>query len=257
MRNLSYLRTRMLVNHKERVYNSGSGTLGHYITYLLKGHGVFHINGQDIPCEPGQMVYTPKGLSYYSTWHNDGDIEIFSFAFDFFSSSKEPVYGFKVFDPDEALSAERFEEILRLHERQGLDELRAIGLFYQLYADVAEHLTPQSVSPGYTKLLPALGYLETNVSSYRIDNAKLADMCFMSQSSFYSTFRKEMGYTPVEYKNLLLVRQAVHLLVTTDDSLQTIAQKLGFSTPAYLRRVILHFTGLLPSAIRENGDMNL
>ncbi len=85
----------------------------------------------------------------------------------------------------------------------------------------------------------------------RISNAELAERCFLSPSAFYSAFKQATGCTPVEYKNRLKVRMAMELLMNTSESLECICRRTGFSSPAYLRRVMYRYTGRKPHEIRQ------
>ena len=54
-------------------------------------------------------------------------------------------------------------------------------------------------------------------------------------------------------KNKIKTERAVILLESTDDSVEKISEKLGFSNAAYFRKTIKRYTGMTPMKIRKNA----
>ncbi len=79
----------------------------------------------------------------------------------------------------------------------------------------------------------------------------LASLCRMSESGFYALFRKQMGMTPIDYKNRQCCIKAAELLRSTDYTVEYISEKLNFSSPMYLRKVLFSHFGKTPREIRK------
>ncbi|KAF1303561.1 helix-turn-helix domain-containing protein [Enterococcus sp. JM9B] len=74
---------------------------------------------------------------------------------------------------------------------------------------------------------------------------------FSVNASYLSRkFKKVTKYTPIEYRSKLRVRRAQKLLIETDDTLETIAEKCGFANGFYLSRVFTKYLGICPSQYR-------
>ena len=80
--------------------------------------------------------------------------------------------------------------------------------------------------------------------------AEVARHCGISESALYAAFRRE-NTTPNKVRQELLIRTAVHLLTTTDASIQDISDRLNFSSASYFRKVLREHTGNTPSQLRK------
>jgi AraC-like DNA-binding protein len=68
-----------------------------------------------------------------------------------------------------------------------------------------------------------------------------------------SSFRRELGLTPIAYLNRYRVEQARRLLRDTDKSITEIALAVGFSGSSYFSRIFHRETGESPAAYRRSG----
>ena len=82
----------------------------------------------------------------------------------------------------------------------------------------------------------------------------IASACRVSQSTLYAAFRTQRGVTPVHARQRQLVERAVTLLHTTDLPVEQISAQLGFSSPAYFRRVLRMVLGQTPREIRRRAE---
>ena len=81
--------------------------------------------------------------------------------------------------------------------------------------------------------------------------SEIARNCGMSESGLYAAFRQN-GTTPVDVRQRMLCEKAVTILLSTDMTVEGISEKLGFSTPAYFRRVLKKQLGKTPKEIRKS-----
>lgn len=82
-------------------------------------------------------------------------------------------------------------------------------------------------------------------------NHYYADLCNMSESSFYHLFAKTFNTTPNKYLNEIRIRNAVNLLQETDYSLDKIAFLTGYSTPQYFSKKFKEKFGVSPYVFRN------
>ena len=73
----------------------------------------------------------------------------------------------------------------------------------------------------------------------------------LNASYLSSQFKKEMGISFIDYVNMVRIREAQKLLLRTDDNLNTIAEKVGFSDAKYFSRMFKKETGIKPSDYRK------
>ena len=98
---------------------------------------------------------------------------------------------------------------------------------------------------------PALSYIYEH---YKEDIAirELARSCSLSESYFRKQFLRIMGVSPLEYINRYRIHRSMNLLRTSNDAIQNIAARAGFSSIAAFNRNFKQVTGVSPSEWRRN-----
>ena len=81
--------------------------------------------------------------------------------------------------------------------------------------------------------------------------ATLAAVVNLSRSHYTEIFRRVTGYAPLMYLNHLRMQRAVQLLNSTNLSIKTISEQLGFSDQFYFSRAFTKLHGHSPSEHRR------
>lgn len=99
-------------------------------------------------------------------------------------------------------------------------------------------------------LEPTLQYIQEHYAEpLEIDT--LANLCMLSTSHFIRTFKKYLGCTPHEYVLQYRLRQSKHLLQTTSDSIETIAEICGFNSASHFARAFKQVNQMTPTEFRR------
>ena len=85
--------------------------------------------------------------------------------------------------------------------------------------------------------------------------SELARYLNVSESAVYTAFRECTGHTPIDEKHRIQSEKAVHLLLTTDMSVEEISDKLAFSSPSYMRKILKTTVGKTPREIRKKPEI--
>lgn len=85
---------------------------------------------------------------------------------------------------------------------------------------------------------------------------KIALKCGMSRSAFYMQFKRVVGVSPREYRELSALRRAQMLLENTKLSISDIADQVGMSNVYYFSNRFKKFSGLPPAAYRISQTSN-
>ena len=229
-----------------------------FLGAMLEGSAVFESaigNAEEV--YEGDLIFIPQGSKYRSVWGEECKNVHISVRFDF-----EPNKGFK--NPETLLiqkiakdSAKNIKENLseayRLATGDAHDRLRALSIFYEALATVLPHLKRAPLPTNDRRLSPAIDYIRTHLSE-DTPAPYLARLCNMSEPNLYLLFRKQMGETPVEYKNRLRIERAQMLLLSHPDMpIEQIADAIGYDTAAYFRRCFKALVGESPREFRKRN----
>lgn len=90
----------------------------------------------------------------------------------------------------------------------------------------------------------------------RLDVASLARLSGLSERQFHRVFRVTTGQTPLAFVIARRIERARLLLVTTDESITSIALNTGFANPTHLARAFVAATGIKPLSYRLSGRVS-
>lgn len=115
------------------------------------------------------------------------------------------------------------------------------------YCRLVRTHTVKNYSPPVQK---ALLYVESHLSD-DLHLQRVADVINISSGYLSALFRRETGQTLTDHINEKRMEQACHLLRTTNQQIQTVAQNCGFLDLHYFCRQFKKTTGLTPTAYRK------
>ncbi|CAL9666917.1 GlxA family transcriptional regulator [Streptomyces sp. enrichment culture] len=104
--------------------------------------------------------------------------------------------------------------------------------------------------PRGSALEPLLTWLRDNLAR-DLTLADIAAHAGMSTRTLIRRFREQTGSTPLQWLHRARVRQAQHLLETTQHSVERIAGQVGFGSPTAFRDRFKRTTGVSPQAYRR------
>jgi AraC-like DNA-binding protein len=102
----------------------------------------------------------------------------------------------------------------------------------------------------HARLMPALGLVDS-AGAHRATPGEAASACGLSKSRFHLLFRRAMGTSFAQYCMRAKVGAAAHRLMTSNESLATIAEELGFVDASHLHRNFLKHCGCTPHEYRK------
>lgn len=128
--------------------------------------------------------------------------------------------------------------------------LEAIGIVLsEADAETMERTQLQSVA--LRDIEPALHHIQARYcETIRIE--ELAKLCGLSEGYFIQRFRTMVGMTPLAYIQNRRIAEAAHLLLTTELSIESIADLTGFNDRFYFSRIFARETGSTPAVYRND-----
>lgn len=214
-------------------------------------------SGESVTVSQGDLILVPITSRYISKWHGDGGVRYisyhFSFAADSGISEKNGLVLQKITPPDPEGVRRQFEYAHEHYAGSTAERLTVLGEFYAFLASILPELHHTPERKYDERIRRAIEYIRLH-SEEDLSIPALATMCNISVSHFYTKFREEVGMTPIDYKNSILVSRATRLLLYGNyDSIEAIADALGFTSATYFRRVFKKVTGKSPSEYKRTA----
>lgn len=212
---------------------------------IHKGSCCYEWGDNSAELGPGSLIYLPSGCrrTVYVTQRPFSFYRI-SFTLTEPSAGQTVLFGEtpEVFTNKASKNLFTQAEELVASTLSRTNTYRSSALMFDFLDTLSRQLIPRRTD----RLAPALDYIESHYTE-PMDVAQLAQLCALSESQFYDTFKKKTGMSPIRYRNHLRVRQAKLLLRSEEITHQEIAQLLGFESIHYFSRVFKEYTGVAPS----------
>lgn len=93
-------------------------------------------------------------------------------------------------------------------------------------------------------------YIDQNIGE-KLTLSSLAEKCFYNPSYFSRSFKEKFGMTLTEYVTRKRLERAAHLLSTTDQSIEEISERSGFSDRAACTHAFSKYFGCSPKDFRK------
>ncbi len=107
---------------------------------------------------------------------------------------------------------------------------------------------------GPTPVLTAIAFMRANLS-VPLKLETIASRCNLSTSYFSGLFKKETGYSPIDYFNQLRIQSSCQFLSFTRLRINEIAQQIGIDDPYYFSRLFKKQMGISPLDYRRNVEV--
>lgn len=232
---------------------------GHEMILCLRGNGWVRIAGRTHPVNPGQFVWINCHRPHEHGAVPENPWEVYWIRAEgpkltrlgeVLDVAKAPVFS----EFDTATAAGLFEELFR-HVAVESPEApalihaavaRLVALMYcarQQQQPASEPAIPPALSKAVAHMKQA--YFE------RLRVADLARLSGMSVSHFNRVFRRALDTSPIDWLRNERIRQAQRRLVETTDSIQSIAEQVGYSDRFFFSKDFKRQTGMTPRQFRE------
>lgn len=95
--------------------------------------------------------------------------------------------------------------------------------------------------------------IHSHLSSDELSAKFLTDRLAMSRASLYNKVKALTGMGVNDYINRIRIERSVHLLTTTDMSINEISYETGFSYPRYFSTSFKQMKGMTPTRFKEES----
>ncbi len=233
-------------------YDTGGRRANSAFIFVVRGELELAMLNERRRFSAGTLVYIPEGSRYSSFWSGTPEIEFFTLHIINNHPETGESYGLQAVDGlDPAETAARVTEIFELMATGGrVERVRAIGLYYGLYADVLPRLAVSPPVKYNPALLAAVDYIDAHYAEdFGIDD--LAAVCHISASRLSHLFRSELGTTPVRLRGEIRLEHASAMLRAGELPIADIAERCGFNSIVYFDKAFKSVTGFTPGEYRS------
>ena len=218
------------------------------IFIMQEGEAEFQeTNGNVITIKAGDVVFVPMWSKYFSEWKADVNKKmVLFFASETLNFKLDRNY------PIQKIEGITIEDIQGEFKRaiECADGEFAFFETFSILSSLCARILPllkrvssKTISPEIQK---AIAYMALHCDdTYNMN--ELLQFVLMSESRFYTLFKKEMGVTPIMYINHLKVNKAINLMAQGISSIEELAYLSGFNSSVYFRRVFKNITGCNPT----------
>ena len=134
------------------------------------------------------------------------------------------------------------------------DKVESRGILFILLSRFLKMATPK-VETRDDRIRSIMSHIRSKLyENHDID--QLAKLACMSKDHFIRIFRKETGETPNAYITKRKMEAAELLLITSEDSIKSVAMSLGYDDCSYFNKTFKKYSGITPQQYRmahKNG----
>lgn len=219
--------------------------------YVTSGIFVFNQGTDDsVSATAGDIVYLPSNVSYVSDWVGSarGSYITLHFVLDEFYV-KFPSYICIAKHDKDGLFLKAFDRMLTIWQ-QGKPgyELETLAQFYNfIYILYLDYMSVQ-LKEKHSKIYKGILYLENNYTD-DVSISELAEMCYLSESTFRRLFFDYKKMPPITYRNYLRMKKAYTLIKTGEYTVTEAASAVNIPDLCYFNRLFKKYFGISPSKI--------
>jgi AraC-like DNA-binding protein len=239
-----------------------SGISQYIIILCVNGKGWFEINGCKHNVSKNQFFILPPDKPHSYGADDEDPWSIYWIHFkgeqaDFYANTTEGAVD--IAQTDESRLQDRisiFEDIFRtLQNGYAIENINyAISCLYYFLGSLkylGQFKDKANSESGRDIIDRSIKYIRENIES-DITIKSLCEHVGYSESHFSSIFRKQTGFTPINYIQHLRIQTACNLLDFSEMKINQISFKVGISDPYYFSRLFTRITGLTPTEYRKN-----
>ncbi len=240
--------------------------------FVMEGSGVFHLGESEIPFQAPCLLIAPPNVPHGQTV-NEGTVCGFNWIYvnpQAMLSNMSPrlinmvnEYQHNVGGEDCVLSEKEHPQVLNILKTI-IDEMENTQphyhhivrqLFGALFLLLLRTYSGEKKNNAYVNnqlgcIAPAVAYIAENYME-EISIEKLSNLCYVSMSHFRRLFKQALGWSPLDYIQIVRIDRACVLLYNCDYSVTDIGLQVGYTSSSSFTRQFRRIHGISPSQWRQ------
>jgi AraC-like DNA-binding protein len=245
----------------KKMHSYGPAIRDHYlIHFVLKGSGVFYVNGKSYKIKENQgFLICPNIVTYYEadneepwvyTWVGFKGIKAENYLKLANLDQENPVFECAEVD----FVKKCFEDMRKATELRYGRELRLQGLLIMFLSELIEEVGKNVIiNSNYKELYikKSMLFVETNYSS-KLSISEMAKSVGLNKNYFSTFFRENMGVTPQQYIIEYRINKACELMSNQGLTIGDISRSVGYDDTLGFSKIFKKEKGMSPKKYREN-----
>ena len=247
----------------------GKRPLYHSLWFITKGTGEVMINGKKNDLSPGKLIVFTPGMIYDKKSSSSNPLEFYFIRFTHAGAyEKKEQWHFKQpqeisFPLDGVYPIKNssgvsllFDEINSLSRHRGSTiAFRQKILFQELLLTLIHDFHAQTISKDTRQVIEeTIDYIGHHYHQ-AISLTDLAKMAGLSKSHYSRLFKKNTGYSPIEYLTHLRIDRAKELLAHSDIRVKEVSQNVGYEDELYFSRIFKKIVGVSPTQFSDEQKL--
>ena len=196
--------------------------------------------------KPGDILIMPTGSSYETRVTSEEDADGWGILFNLYDrSGKEIILGNApeiLLRDNNDFFADQFREMRTLMLNGGFSMMQIKARLYDLlYLFVSQNMREEAEHRSGS-VLPAVHYMENHLRE-NCTVEQLAQLCYMSRSTFHRRFQAEYRCSPIAWHLKTRILKSRELLASGMYTVERVAEIMGFCDTCYFSRMFYKYTG--------------
>ncbi|MCR5716401.1 MAG: AraC family transcriptional regulator [Lachnospiraceae bacterium] len=236
--------------------------------------GIIEFANQPLPFQAGDVSFISRNLAH-TTYSTKGSASLWSYIFvnpeemlhgyydnsfpyaDLFHDMTQNIHAIYSRDDHREITYLVLQIMEELKHKEMNYQVIVRGLFLALFmkllriykSDISAEADKEAQENSIV-IAPALDYIRDHyMQSFAIED--LAQMCHLSETHFRRVFHDIMNTSPLNYLNTTRILAACTLLRSTEDSVLSISEQVGFHSVSSFNRHFAEIMGTQPTAWRK------
>ena len=221
------------------------------LVYVTKGVGYIGIEEEVFRVTAGDLIFFPPGVKNSLWVKEEPYFAFYGMHFSISEGESPPSFPYVSHPVSSMRLVSLFRRINEVHIEKGyLYEWRERLLLNEILLEICTFLHEMDEPIANLRVRKALKDIQ-NYPLSELSAALLMEKTGMRKTSFFHTFKRITGSTPVQYIIGLKLESARDLLENTFLPVSQIAETCGFSDPLYFSRCFRTHYKMSPRAYRE------
>lgn len=243
-------------HYRERIHGADQ----HILIYCTDGRGHLTIHKKNIPVSAGIFIIIPINVPHTYTADENDPWTIYWIHFkgtqsnsivDLLIKQLNGYQGGLLYNEDRI---HLFKEMYtNLEKGYSMDNLiyANMCLWHYLNSFIFSDKFSFAKKPYQLSLIElSIEFMRSNIENF-LTLEDIAQSVHLSTSHFSFLFKKETGFSPIEYFNHLKIQKACQFLLFTNLKVKQIAANLGIEDPYYFTRMFTRVMGVSPNGYKE------